>query len=57
MHYGSYHLFGHVHGKAVPIAGRLMDVGWYTKGSLWSWEEVHENLKDMPVRKHGDSQY
>ncbi len=57
MHYGSYHLFGHVHGKAVPIVGRLMDVGWDTKGSLWSWEEVHEKLKDMPVRKHGDSQY
>lgn len=28
-----------------------------TKGSLWSWEEVHDKLKDMPVRKHGYSQY
>ena len=53
MHRGSYHLYGHVHGK-VQIDGRAMDVGsdTYPDNGLWSWAEVHENLKDKVVRSH-----
>lgn len=57
MHYGSYHLFGHVHGKPIPFSGRLMDVGWDVKGGLFSWEQVVEQLENKPIRLHGDSAY
>lgn len=57
MHYGSYHLFGHVHGKPIPVVGRLMDVGWDVKGDLFSWEQVVEQLENKPIRLHGDSAY
>lgn len=57
MHYGSYHLFGHVHGKPIPIEGKLMDVGWDVKGDLFSWEQVVEQLENKPIRLHGDSAY
>lgn len=53
MHRGSYHLYGHVHGK-VQIAGRAMDVGVDTRtdAGLWSWEEIHNLLKDREIRSH-----
>lgn len=53
MHRGSYHLYGHVHGK-VQIDGRAMDVGWDTRvdNGLWAWEEVHARLKDQVIRTH-----
>lgn len=55
MHRGSYHLFGHVHGRK-PLHGRSMDVGIDTHGMcLYSWHEVHSRLKDLPVlMHHGD---
>lgn len=53
MHRGSYHLYGHVHGK-VQVPGRAMDVGsdTYPDNGLWSWEEVHAKLKDIEIRPH-----
>ena len=57
MHHGSYHLFGHVHGKPTPVVGRLMDVGWDVKGGLFSWEQVVEQLENKPIRLHGDNTY
>ena len=53
MHYGSYHLFGHVHGSPVGNSGRSMDVGWDVAGKLFSWEDVNNKLKDLPVLPHG----
>lgn len=53
MHYGSYHLYGHVHGKPVPFSGRHMDVGLDVNGYLFSWEEVHTKLKTQLIRQHG----
>lgn len=53
MRYGSYHLYGHVHGKPIPVTGRLMDVGWDVKGELFSWEQIVEHLEPKLVREHG----
>lgn len=54
-HYGSIHLFGHEHGNFVND-GKSMDVGIDTRPNgdmkLWSWEEVHEKLKDIPAIQH-----
>lgn len=53
MHYGSYHLYGHVHGKT-QVPGRAMDVGVDSRrdNKLWEWSEVHAKLKDGHVRSH-----
>lgn len=55
MHYGSYHLFGHVHGNVI-IPGRAMDVGIDTRPqkdmSLWSWKEIDEILSQKEIRSH-----
>ena len=53
MHYGSYHLYGHVHGKPLPFSGRHMDVGFDVNGHLFSWEEVHTKLQEQPIKQHG----
>lgn len=54
MHYGAYHLHGHVHGNKMPIPGRILDVGVDTRedNGLWSWDEIHNILKDRPIRSH-----
>ncbi len=56
MHYGSYHLYGHVHGRDIGLPGRAMDVGVDTKegNKLWEWSEIHEILKHKPIRSHHD---
>lgn len=55
MHYGSYHLFGHVHGS-VPPYGRAMDVGVDTRPDadmrLWSWEEIDARLSKGEILGH-----
>lgn len=55
MHRGSFHLYGHVHGKR-PIIGRSMDVGIDTRPNkdmtLWPWEEVRDTLKNQEVLSH-----
>jgi calcineurin-like phosphoesterase family protein len=55
MHYGSYHLFGHVHGN-VQIDGRAIDVGIDARPQkdmgLWSWEEIDALLSNKKVRSH-----
>ena len=55
MHYGSYHLFGHVHGNAT-VPGRAMDVGIDARPQrdmgLWSWDEVDSLLGRREVRTH-----
>lgn len=57
MHYGSYHLFGHVHGGLEhEIVGRSMDVGIDTRPagdmSPWSWEEIHAILQTREIKTH-----
>lgn len=56
MHYGSFHLYGHVHGKDMGIVGRAMDVGIDTRKTgdmgLYSWDEVREYMKDRPIVSH-----
>jgi calcineurin-like phosphoesterase family protein len=53
MHYGAYHVYGHVHGRA-EVDGRCMDVGIDSRSdnSLWSWEEVNDILSKEPIRSH-----
>ena len=56
MHRGSFHLFGHIHGKDHGIPGRLMDVGIDTRPGgdmeVWSWEEIKKNLEKKEIRTH-----
>lgn len=52
MHRGAFHLHGHVHGKEIPVDGRIMDVGFDPHGRLLSWEEVYNTLIDKPIRTH-----
>lgn len=55
MHYGSYHLFGHVHGNTI-VPGRAMDVGIDARPQkdmgLWSWEEIDKILSEKEIRTH-----
>jgi len=52
MQYGSYHLYGHVHGS-LPGVGRSMDVGVDTNNmQFYHWEEVDMILKDKEILKH-----
>lgn len=55
MHYGSYHLFGHVHGGAT-VPGRAIDVGIDARPQkdmgLWTWEELDAILAARELRKH-----
>lgn len=54
MHWGSYHLYGHVHNQYTH-PGRAMDVGIDARPQkdmgLFSWEEVDSFLKDRPILK------
>lgn len=51
-HHGSYHLFGHTHGK-LPGWGRSMDVGVDACGLRpISVDQVIEKLKDQPFTHH-----
>lgn len=55
MHYGAYHLYGHVHGKRMHTErGRRMDVGVDTRADLapWSWEEVNRHLSKQEILHH-----
>lgn len=55
MHYGSFHLFGHVHGNTT-VPGRAMDVGIDARPQkdmgLWSFDEIHQVLSERQVRTH-----
>lgn len=56
IHYGAYHLFGHVHGNT-KVPGRALDVGIdgeLANGSmsLFSWEQVDNFLKTKEIRTH-----
>lgn len=55
MHYGAWHLFGHVHGKDMGLSDRkAMDVGVDTRKDMapWSFEEIRKVMKDRPVFSH-----
>jgi len=59
MHRGSYHLYGHVHGKDMELNDRrAMDVGIDARPLgdllLWTWDEIHAILKDRPIMTHHD---
>ena len=56
-HRGYYHLHGHVHGSMNNAPhGRSMDVGIDARSDNlmqpWSWEEIHQRLKDQPIISH-----
>lgn len=56
MHHGSFHLFGHVHGKDMGIPGKAMDVGIDARPNgdmmLWTWEEIVKYMEHRPVMGH-----
>lgn len=53
IHYGSYHIHGHVHGKPTGIPGRIMDVSMDAH-SLHpvSWDQLNRFMQKQEVRKH-----
>lgn len=55
MHYGSYHLYGHVHGRT-KIPGRAMDVGIDARKEgdlgLFHWDEIVQTLENRKIREH-----
>lgn len=57
MHYGSYHLFGHVHGH-INLNNRSLDVGIDNRPTgdmgLWHIDEVVDYLKDKPIQKRAN---
>lgn len=57
MHHGSFHLYGHVHGKDVPYGGRCMDVApEATKKVAVEWADVKRELIKREVRTHHDAE-
>lgn len=57
MHYGSWHLYGHVHGKDMGLNDRkAMDVGVDTRPNAdmapWSFEEIQDIMKDRQIFSH-----
>lgn len=57
MHHGAYHLFGHVHGKAMKNLGRSMDIGVDARPNNdlrpWAWPEIDAKLRKEPIKEHG----
>jgi calcineurin-like phosphoesterase family protein len=57
MHHGAFHLFGHVHGEDMEIAGRAMDVGIDARPQkdmrVFTWDQVKETLLKQPIMPHG----
>lgn len=55
-HYGSYHLFGHVHGKDMQISGRALDVGIDARPNgdmkLWTLQEVIDYMEPRLKTNH-----
>lgn len=48
-HYGSVMLHGHVHGRCVPIPGRIKDVGYDATGSLvLDLHQLVDEMKEIP---------
>jgi len=62
MHRGSYHLHGHVHGRKLPIDGRIMDVGLdciHDDGEYlkpFSLDEIHRRMKKIQIRERFNEQ-
>lgn len=56
IQYGSFHLFGHVHGRDPGVGGRSLDVGVDNRPNgdmmLWTWEEVRDLLLTKEILKH-----
>lgn len=52
MHRGSFHLHGHVHGKMIPVPGRIMDVGWDCEAAIYSWDTICYRLSKKEIREH-----
>ena len=55
-HYGSFHLFGHVHHTYGTVRGKSLNVGIDNRveGDMlpWSWEEVKAYMADKPIIRH-----
>jgi calcineurin-like phosphoesterase family protein len=57
MHYGTWHLYGHVHGEDMGLNGRkALDAGVDNRFSgdmsPWHFDEVAAVMKDRPVFSH-----
>lgn len=53
MHHGAIHLHGHVHGKKLPILGKIIDVGVDTNVlHPYHYDEIHEIARKLPIREH-----
>jgi len=55
MHYGSFHLYGHVH-DALKLPGKALDVGIDARPNadlaLWEWQEIVEYMSTKPIMPH-----
>lgn len=54
IHYGSFHLHGHVHAKPTGIPGKILDVGIdnHPEFRLFSYDEVVRFMAKRPTRTH-----
>lgn len=54
IHYGTFHLHGHVHGKPTGVPGRIMDIGVDANSSLrpFTWSEIRDKLLPKEIRNH-----
>ncbi len=55
MHHGSWHLYGHVHGKDMGLSDRrAMDVGVDTRADMapWDFDELREIIPKLPIAEH-----
>lgn len=53
IHYGSYHIHGHTHGKPTGVPGRILDVGVDGHDlKPWHWDEVKAYMETREIRTH-----
>ena len=55
--YGSFHMFGHIHGKPHPIPGKVLDVGMESIGKVViEFQEVKAHMNNLPIIPHHDAE-
>lgn len=53
MHYGSWHIHGHVHAKPTGVPGKIFDAGVDGNNlSVYNFEEVRDFMNSREIRTH-----
>ena len=57
MHHGAVHFHGHLHGRKIPVDGRIFDVSMDGNDCVpYDMSELIRYVKREPIRKHGDGE-